>query len=160
MQLAASGSCLPPCLRYRRQIRGRTNDIHINVDKSFGEDRLEFQFHYGLALDRQLIETANLDPVPVSSQLNALAYPAPSVKYQLGEFRGLLSLRLTRSLGIGAEGLMEPFKLSDFAVGGLTSWGADVASSQQNDASRFLFLAATPGSYMGRSVSAFLRFSF
>src|SRR5206468_22077 len=113
---------------------------------SFGEDRLEFQFHYGLALDRQLIQTANLDPVPLSSQLNALAYPFPPVKYQLGEFRAFASWRLTRSLGIGAEGLVEPFKLSDFAVQGLSPWGADVASPQQNDATRFLFLGATPGS--------------
>lgn len=160
MQVAASGSCLPPCLRYTRQIQGGTDDVHINLDESLREDRIEFQFHYGLALDRQVINTVNLDPVPISSQLNALAYPFPPVKYQLGEFRGSLSLRLTRSLGIGVEGLMEPFKLSDFAVDGLTPWGADVASAQQNDASKFLFIAATPGSYVGRSVSAFLRISF
>jgi hypothetical protein len=160
MQVAESGSCLPPCLRYTRRTRGRTDDVHINLDGSLGEDRFEYQFHYGLALDRQLIETANLDPVPISSQLNALAYPFPPLKYQLGEFRANVSLHLSRSLGIGVEGIMEPFRLSDFAVDGLTSWGGDVASSQQNEASRFLFLAATPGSYVGRSVSAFLRFSF
>jgi hypothetical protein len=160
MQLAAGGTCLPACLRYTRQIQGRTDDFHINIDGSLGEDRVEFQFHYGVAIDRQLMDTANVDPVPASNLLNAVAYSAPPLKYQLGEFRTYVSLRVSRSLGLGVEGMVEPFRLSDFAVAGLSPWAADNAASQQNDASKFLILAAAPGSYVGRYVSAFLRFSF
>jgi hypothetical protein len=158
--VSATGAFLPPTLRFSRDTRDGIHTAHVGFTGSWAKGKGNYQFSYAVGLSRVAITTANIDPVPVTSQLNSLAFPFPAVKSQFHEFRLDVSYQLQKKVWLGVNALFEPYRLNDFANDMVQPYGGNAVTPTQNDASRYYFLDIGPTNYVGSMTAVYLRFQF
>ncbi len=158
--MGATGAALPPPLRFSRDTREGIHTAHVGFTGGYAHGKGSYQFSYAVGLSRAAITTTNVDPVPLTSQLNSEAFPFPTVKSQFHEFRLDTSYQVGKKVRLGLNYLLEPYRLNDFANDLTQPYAGNAVSAIQNDASRYYFLDIGPTNYLGNMVAAYLRFSF
>jgi len=158
--LGGAGDVFPLTLRVSRDTREGVHNAHIGLTGGFAHGKGNYQVSYATSLSRVAITTANVDPVPLASQLNATAFPFPTVKSQFHEFRLDTSYQVGKKVWLGLYYLLEPYRLNDFANDMTQPYGGSAVTPLQNDASRYYFLDIGPTNYIGNMVAAYVRFSF
>ncbi len=157
---ALTSQGLPPLLLYTRDTVDHLHSAHVGFSGSFSKGKGNYEATCELGYAETRITTTNLVPVPPSQALNSAAFPFPFVKNEFNSLRLNASYEILNRVRLGGYYMFEPYRLSDFSYDTLTAYGADSVASDQNDASRYLFLNVGPSSYNGHVGALYLKFSF
>ena len=142
-----------------RDTRDRVDSVSLGYASSVLNDRLNYDFSYGVALSNNFISTANPFTFEPAVANSAQAYPFPQVKDRFNELRLATEIKLRENLTLGVTYLFEPYRLNDFMWDILDPWIPDRVAPE-DFASRYLFLNAHDGNYTAHVASVTLRYTF